>query len=503
MSAAPNPTTRIEREIPLCLTFDDVLLKPQFSTLRSRRMADISSYVTKNIKLNIPIVASNMMDVCEERMSIAMARAGGIGFIHRFCTVAQQCAMVMRVKRAQSSYIEAPRTTTLNADRISMEKSMKWDGRYGGISSLMVVEDSTVSGARPRLLGVVSRSDLVMAPHACTAKDVMVPRERMVTTARSDLPPADAAKLMLEHRISDLPIVDEQGGLVGLITRSDVRRQMEMAHVATLDERKRLRVGAAVGVKLPHDLDRAVQLVRAGADILVVDIAHGHSEICCEMLRALKANPVTKTVDIVAGNIATAEAARCLIEAGADGLKCGIGGGSVCITRIVAGSGVPQLSALMDVCRVARAAGVPVIADGGCRQAGDVAKAIAAGADTVMLGSMLAGTDETPGRILTRDGQKKKLVRGMAGADTNAEKARREGKDESEVYENIVPEGVEGTVPYRGAVSTVLHGVVGGLRSGMSYSNARTITEMKDKAIFVRMTGNGLRESSHHSLSKL
>jgi IMP dehydrogenase len=256
-------------------------------------------------------------------------------------------------------------------------------------------------------------------------------------------------------------------------------------------------------VKLPHDLFRAVQLVEAGADLLVVDIAHGHSAIAVDMLRALKSNPVTATVDVVCGNVATGEGALALIEAGADGIKAGVGPGSICITRIVAGSGVPQLSALFEVCAVARKHGVPVIADGGVRAGGDVVKAIAAGADTVMLGSALAGTDETPGRVLTRNGQKVKLIRGMAGESTNVEKARREGKSEEDVYNNLVAEGVEGYVGARGPVAGVLFALAGGLRSGMSYSNSRTLEELKQRAIFVRMTGNGLKESGSHDISKL
>lgn len=485
--------------IPLGLTFDDVLLCPQYSTLRSRSEANISSRISRNITLRTPLVSSNMIDITEEAMAITMARLGGIGILHRFCSAAQQCAMVSRVKRAQTDYISDPRTAGPLATRRELMSGIRWDGRHGGVSSLMIVDENR------KLLGVVSRGDLSMVPESSTgtAQDFMVPASRLIMTQKI-LSPIEAAKLMLAERVSDLPIVDADGKLVGLMTRGDVQKHLQQRGTATLDKHSRLRVGAAVGVKLPQDLERAEQLVAAGADLLVIDIAHGDSELAVEMLKTLKSNPKTNTVDIVAGNIATGEAAQRLIDAGADGLKVGIGAGSICITRIVAGTGIPQLTAIQLVAAVARKAGVPIISDGGARAAGDIVKAIAVGADTVMCGSAFAGTDETPGRVMNRaDGQKRKMVRGMAGVSANAEKARREGKSDDTVYDNLVPEGVEGTVPYRGPVAAILRGMTGGLRSGMSYSNSRTLDELRARKKLVRMTANGLRESGAHDISKL
>jgi IMP dehydrogenase len=286
-----------------------------------------------------------------------------------------------------------------------------------------------------------------------------------------------------------------------LITAGDVRKLTKIRN-ATLDANGRLRVGAAIGVKR-GDLDRAVALVEAGADLIVVDIAHGHSSLCVDMVKALKANAVTANVDVVAGNVATGEGAQALIDAGADGLKVGVGPGSICITRIVAGAGVPQLTAINEVYKVASKRGVPIIADGGIKSSGDISKAIGAGADTVMLGNILAGTEESPGHVLVKDGRKVKVVRGMAGIGANVSKATREKNSEDDVFAALVPEGVEGVVPYKGAASVIIRQLTGGLRSGMSYTGARTIEEMKKFAKFVRMTGAGLKESGFHDISKL
>ena len=284
------------------------------------------------------------------------------------------------------------------------------------------------------------------------------------------------------------------------MTESDIVKLTENK-IASLDSKGRLIVGAAVGVKR-DDLARARALVDAGVDVLVIDIAHGHSDFCIDMLKLLKSDPKTKNVDIIAGNIATGVAAQDLIDAGADGLKVGVGPGSICITRLVAGAGVPQLSAILDVARVAHKHGVPVIADGGVKTAGDISKAIAAGADTVMLGNMLAGTDEAPGRVLVKDGKKVKIIRGMAGYGANISKAERENADD-DVFLDMVPEGVEGNVPYKGPLAPILKQLVGGLRSGISYCGARNITEMRQNAAFVRMTSSGLKESGSHDISKI
>jgi IMP dehydrogenase len=478
------------------LTFDDVLLVPQYSPVRSRREVSTRTRVSRNIFLNIPIVASNMDTVCEEDMAVAIAREGGIGILHRFCSVEEQCRMIAQVKRAQSHHVDDPVSVGLNAKRDELVEAMNWSGRKGGVGSLMVL------GADRTLLGVITRADLEMAGPNTTTKEMMTPRERLVTSTNPNLAVEECSALMLKHRISDLPIVDENFKLVSLMTAGDVRKLTKMRNANT-DKLGRLRVGAAIGVKR-GDIDRAVALVEAGADLIVVDIAHGHSALCVDMVKALKANAVTANIDVVAGNVATGEAAQALIDAGADGLKVGVGPGSICITRIVAGAGVPQLTAINEVFKVANPRGIPIIADGGVKSSGDISKAIGAGADTVMLGNMLAGTEESPGHVLVKDGRKVKVVRGMAGIGANVSKASREkSSEEADVFAALVPEGVEGVVPYKGAASVILRQLVGGLRSGMSYSGATTIEEMHKKAKFVRMSGAGLKESGFHDISKL
>jgi IMP dehydrogenase len=486
----------IHKGIRTGYTYEDVLLVPKRSGVKSRREVSTRSKASRNIPLNIPVIASNMDTVCETQMAVEMARQGGIGILHRFCSIDEQCDMVRRVKLAQSFIVAEPRTIRPDATKAEAEASLHWTGRRGGVHSLMVTaEDMT-------LLGIVTRSDLEFAPSEARVQDLMTPRDRIRhVTKTPNLTLEAARKLLFTHRLQDLPIIDEAGKLAGLITAADVRK-LTSNLVASLDKRGRLLVGAAVGVKA-DDFKRAQALIASGADVLVIDIAHGHSDVCIEMLRRIKSDPTTKHVDVIAGNIATKEAAIDLIEAGADALKVGVGPGSICITRLVAGAGVPQLTALMDVASVANAAGVPVIADGGVRNAGDISKAMAAGADTVMLGNMLAGTDEAPGQVLVKDGKKVKIIRGMAGYGANVSKAQREAQQEDDVFLDLVPEGVEGNVPYKGPVAPILKQLVGGLRSGISYCGARNIEEMRRNATFVRMTAAGIRESGWHDISKL
>lgn len=486
------------RKFPLALTYDDVLLVPKYSPVRSRKDVSTATKLSRNISINIPIISSNMDTVTESQTAIQMAREGGIGILHRFCSVSEQCDMIAKVKRAQSLVIEDPRTV-LAADTVaSAHAGLNWSGRSGGVRSLMVIDSLT----NRKLLGIVTAKDLQFVDDLSTSvADVMTPVAKMVVTTNAKIDLAEARTIMVTSRNSNIPVVSKDGKLIGLVTSSDVHK-LTNNRVASLDAKSRLLVGAAVGVKA-GDLARAQALVRAGADLLVVDIAHGHSNFCVDMVKQLKSDPITKTVDIIAGNIASAEAARDLIDAGADGLKVGVGPGSICITRIVAGSGVPQLTAIMEVARVARPAGIPVIADGGIKTAGDIAKAMAAGADSVMLGNMLAGTDESPGRVLVKDGKKVKIIRGMAGYGANISKAEREKASDDDVFLDMVPEGVEGNVPYKGALGPIIRQLVGGLRSGMSYCGAVTFEEMRRNASFVRMTPSGLRESGHHDISKL
>ena len=484
--------------IPLALTYDDVLLVPKYSPVRSRKEVSTTTKLSRNVTLKIPIVASNMDTVTETQTAITMAREGGIGILHRFCSIEEQCAMVAKVKRAQSLIIEDPRFILANDSIATAWQGLNWSGRAGGVKSLMVID----SADSRRLLGIITAKDLQFADSATSiVSDVMTPVDKMVVSTNIRINLAEAKALMMARRTSNVPIVDDKGVLKGLVTDSDVNRLINN-RVASLDNKSRLLVGAAVGVK-SNDLERAQALVKAGVDVLVVDIAHGHSTFCLDMIRKLKADPITKAIDIIAGNIASADAARDLIAAGADALKIGVGPGSICITRLVAGSGVPQLTAIMEVASVARKAGVPIIADGGVKTAGDIAKAMAAGADTVMLGNMLAGTDEAPGRVLVKDGKKVKIIRGMAGYGANISKAEREQQVDDDVFLDIVPEGVEGNVPYKGPLAPILRQLVGGLRSGMSYCGAFNFEEMRKNAAFVRMTPSGLRESGHHDISKL
>lgn len=482
---------------PQGLTYDDVLLIPQRSPVRSRKAVSTNTRLSRHITLHMPIVASNMDTVCEDKTAVVMAREGGIGILHRFCSVKEQCAMVRKVKRAQSFLIEDPRMILPSATKAEAVEELNWSGRKGGVSCLMVVDDFTSR----RLRGVLSKSDLVFAKDDAKVESLMTPVDRTVVSMNTAVTLQEAREVMRKHRTSNLPLLGPDGELLFLITSSDILKLTNNRN-ASLDSRGRLLVGAAIGVK-KEDHARAVALVDAGADVLVVDIAHGHSDLCIDMVKALKANPRTAKVDVIAGNIATGEAAKDLIEAGADGLKIGVGPGSICITRLVAGSGVPQLSAVMDCARVAKQYGVPCIADGGVKTAGDICKAIAAGADTVMLGNMLAGTDEAPGRVLVKDGKKVKIIRGMAGFGANISKAEREKRQDEDVFNDLVPEGVEGSVPCKGPLAPILKQLVGGLRSGISYCGAHSIPEMQQRARFVRMSGAGLRESGSHDISKL
>ncbi|KPI86597.1 guanosine monophosphate reductase [Leptomonas seymouri] len=485
------------QNFPQGLTYDDVLLIPQRSPIRSRKSVNTKARLSRNITLSIPIVASNMDTVCEDKTAVAMAREGGIGILHRFCSVKEQCAMVCKVKRAQSFLIEDPRMILPTATKAEAVEELNWAGRKGGVSCLMVVDDLVSR----RLRGVLSRSDIVFAKDDAPVETLMTPVSRMVVSTNTAITLQEARELLRSKRTNNLPILGPKGELLYLITSSDIQKLTSNRN-ASLDSRSRLLVGAAIGVK-KEDHARAAALVEAGADVLVVDIAHGHSDLCIDMVKALKANPRTAKVDIIAGNIATGEGAKDLIEAGADGLKIGVGPGSICITRLVAGSGVPQLSAVMDCVRVAKKYGVPCIADGGVKTAGDICKAIAAGADTVMLGNMLAGTDEAPGRVLVKEGRKVKIIRGMAGFGANISKAEREKRIDEDVFNDLVPEGVEGSVQCKGPIAPILKQLVGGLRSGMSYCGAHNIPEMQQKARFVRMSGAGLRESGSHDISKL
>ncbi|GAC1314629.1 MAG: IMP dehydrogenase [Chloroflexota bacterium] len=475
---------------PLALTYDDVLLAPCRSSIASRRDVDTGTRLTRELRLNIPIIAANMDTVTEARMARAMAREGGIGIIHRFMPIEQEAAEVQRVKRPEEAIggrqlHTIPPTRTV-ADAITLM------GRHNVNSLLVIGEDE-------RLLGIVTSRDVLFAENAIQPVSAIMTGGDQLVTSPVGTRLEQARRVLHEHRLEKLPLVDDTGHLRGLITARDVLRLSENPNAAR-DGQGRLVVGAAIGAVGDY-MERAEALVAAEVDVLVVDIAHGHSEHALRATQRVK--EAFPKVQLISGNVATADGARDLIAAGADAIKVGVGPGAACSTRIVAGVGVPQLTALFDCVKVASAAGVPVIADGGVRNSGDLTKALAAGAETVMIGSLLAGTEESPGRTVVRGGGRYKVYRGMAS--TGAAEARRQRETSEDVLDElaaaVVPEGVEAVVPFRGSASDVLYQQVGGLRSGMSYLDARTLADLRTNARFIRMTDAGRSESRPHDLT--
>jgi IMP dehydrogenase len=469
------------------LTFDDVLMVPQRSGIRSRKDVSTATWLVPGIRLSIPIIAANMDTVTETRMAIAMAQAGGIGILHRFMSVEDQADCVRRVKRAESIVVENPRTISIGAS-VEQARQQMAEAEVGG---LVVIDGEN------RVLGIITNRDVNLAPDGnAPISQVMTPRDRLIIALQGETLEQARDKLF-EHRIEKLPLVDPEGRLAGLITAQDIIK-IETHPDATKDIRGRLRVGAAVGVRA-EDMQRASACVEAGVDILVVDIAHGHSEHTLEMVRNLKQN--FPELPVIAGNVATAQGVKDLAEAGAHSVKVGVGSGSICTTRIVTGFGVPQLTAIADCSAAGQELGVTIIADGGIRNSGDITKALAAGGSSVMLGNLLAGTDESPGAPVTRDGQRYKIVRGMASLTANVDrKALDNGEHTIENWGEVVPEGVEAIVPYRGSVADILHQLVGGLRSGMSYAGACSLEELRQKAEFIRITPSGRVESHPHNV---
>lgn len=476
--------------IPLGLTFDDVLLKPRYSEVNSRREVKVETYLTKNIKLNIPIISASMDSVTESRMAISMARLGGLGVIHRFIPPEVQVLEVMKVKRSESFIIDNPVTiypkSTLKEARTISEEN--------NISGILVVDE------KKKLLGIITKRDIAYQPKENDKKPVRDFMTKKLITANPRISINKAKNILIKHKIEKLPLIDKNGALRGLITLSDIIKKEKFSRSST-DRKGRLLVAAAIGAK-DEELQRAEVLVRAGADILVLDVAHGHSTLSIAMIKKLK--KALSNTPLIAGNVATAEAVRDLIKAGADGIKVGIGPGSICTTRIVTGVGIPQISAIINCFKWAKKANVPLIADGGIRSPGDVAKALAAGASSVMIGSLLAGTDESPGLIITKDGIKYKVSRGMASLSANLTK-RKYSQDEisQEDIDAVVPEGVEAMVPYKGKVKDIVLHLVGSLRSTLSYLGAKNIKEMQAKAKFIRITPSGLKESYPHDVIKI
>ncbi len=461
------------------LTYDDVLLVPQYSEVDSRRLLSTQAKLTKNITLQIPIISANMDVVTESEMAITMAREGGIGMIHRFLTIAEQVRHIERVKKAESFIVDKPITMT-EAHTVGDLKRVVDETSTGGI----LILDS-----HQKLIGIVTTRDLLFEED--DSKPVAQVMTSPVHSAPRHTTLKDAERLLHEYRVEKLPLVDKDGKVAGLVTLKDIMKITQFPK-ATKDSKGRLAVGAAVGVR-DMEMRRVESALAAGADCIVVDIAHGDSHLEVEMIKNIRRH--FPEAQIIGGNVATADGTKRLIDAGADSVKVGVGPGSICITRQVAGS---------ECAKAAAEYGVPIIADGGIRQPGDLAKAIAAGAQTAMIGSLLAGTDESPGLVMTRKGHRYKASRGMASREANIVRNKKEGNDlTQEEVEEYVAEGVEAAVPYRGRAREVLTQLVGGLQSGMSYSGATSIADFQQKAIFTRMTGAGLRESGPHDVEVL
>lgn len=462
-------------------TFDDVLLLPQYSEITPLD-TDVRTRLTRGITINIPLVSAAMDTVTEHELAKALAREGGIGIIHRNMSIEKQAHEVELVKKTENGVIYDPLTISPNA---TVKEALRLMAEYR-IGGLAVVDDEG------RLVGLLTNRDIRFEKELNKlVKELMTPREKLIT-APPNISLSDAKEILHKHKVEKLPLLDGER-LVGLITIKDIMSVIEHPN-ASRDDKGRLRVGAAVGTS-SETLERVDALVRAGVDVVVIDTAHGHSKRVIETLREIKSS--FPNIEVIAGNVATAEGAKALAEAGADGIKVGVGPGSICTTRVVAGTGVPQLSAIMEAVSEAKKKDIPVIADGGIRYSGDIVKALAAGAESVMIGSIFAGTEEAPGETILYQGRKYKAYRGMGSVS-----AMREGGAERYFREGgkIVPEGVEGMVPYKGSVKDVVDQLVGGIRSGMGYVGAKTIRELQEKARFIKVTYAAVRESHPHDV---
>ncbi len=469
------------------LTFDDVLLVPKHSSIVSRSQTSLKTRLSRNIKLNIPIISANMDTVTESSMAIALAREGGIGIIHRFMTIQDQVDEVLRVKRSESVMIEQPYTIPIDSTIKQAKKMMQG---YG-VSGLLVEKDK-------KLVGIVTERDILFEKNF--ENNVSEVMSKDVVFAESGTTIDEAKEILHKNKIEKLPIIDKDKQIVGLITSKDILK-MEQYPNASKDKKGHLMAGAAVGVKGDY-LERTEALLEAGADVIVVDIAHGHSENAINCVRQIK--KAFKNCELIAGNVATGNGAEDLIKAGVDAVKVGVGSGSICITRVITGSGVPQLTAIVDSVQTANNYDVPVISDGGIRNSGDVTKALAAGSSSIMIGSLLGGTDESPGKTLVKNGKKYKIYRGMASFYASlGRRYREEGAQvvDSDDLNDYVPEGVEAMVPYKGSVVEIVRQLVGGLRSGLSYCGAKNISEMQKNAEFIRITSAGYIESQPHDVS--
>ena len=464
------------------LTFEDILLVPQYSEILPKEV-DIKTILTKNIKLNIPFVSAAMDTVTEHQAAIKMARLGGIGIIHKNMDIASQAKEVSRVKKSESGVINEPihlkpNDTLLDANNLMHEYK---------ISGFPVVDDNE------QLVGILTNRDLRFE-NDMSKKVADVMTKAPLITAPKGISLDDAEKIFHKHKIEKLPLIDENGILSGLITIKDLKKRKEFPN-SFKDKYGRLGVGAAIGV---GQYDRAEALIEAGVDVLVLDSAHGHSKGIIDTVREIKNR---FDIDVIAGNVATPEAVEALVEAGADAVKVGIGPGSICTTRIVAGVGVPQITAIETCAAKGRELGVPIIADGGIKYSGDVAKALAVGASSVMIGSLLAGTEESPGETLMYQGRQYKTYRGMGSIGAMQKGSNDRYFQEGTAADKLVPEGIEGMVPYRGKMSNVIHQLVGGLRASMGYVGAKDIPTFQEKAEFVEITTAGLKESHVHDVT--
>jgi len=466
------------------LTYDDVLLVPAKSSVLPRE-TDVRTKLSRHIDLNIPLISAAMDTVTESEMAVALAREGGIGILHKNMTIGRQAEEVDKVKRSESGMIQQPVTMDQHATvREAMETMRKYS-----ISGIPIVEDD-------KLVGILTNRDLRFEPNMDLQVSKIMTSENLIT-AHTGTTLEEAEVILQKHRIEKLPIVDKAGKLKGLITFKDIQKKKRYPY-ACKDKMGRLRVGAAVGVTF-DTVDRVQALIDAGVDVIIVDTAHGHSAGVLAMVKRIKSK---FNVELIAGNVGTAEATRDLIRAGADAVKVGIGPGSICTTRVVAGIGIPQVTAIMDCSRVAQKSKVPVIADGGIKQTGDIAKAIGAGADSVMIGGLFAGVDESPGEKVLFEGRSYKIYRGMGSLEAmRAGSKDRYFQDVEDDLQKLVPEGIEGRTPYKGNLSETVHQMVGGLRAAMGYCGCRTVVELKKNSQFIRMTDAGLRESHPHDIN--
>ena len=469
------------------VTFDDVLLVPKYSKVTSRSDTDLSTKLSKNISLNIPLISANMDTVTESSMAVTVAREGGIGIIHRFLTIQQQVNEVLKVKRSGSIIIENPYTinselTIKDAFSIMNEKQ---------VSGLLVTDSNS------KIIGILTERDVLFEPSDSTklVKELMT---KDVVTAKLGVDLEQVKEILKHNRIEKLPIVDDNNHVKGLITSQDISN-LEKYPNASKDKKGRPLVGSAVGVKGDF-MERSEALINAGADVLVVDIAHGHSENAINTVKNIK--KAFPDCELIAGNVATAKGTEDLIKAGVDAVKVGVGSGSICITRVITGSGVPQLTAVFDCAEVGNDHGIPIISDGGTRNSGDATKALAAGASSIMVGSILGGTDESPGSTITKNGKRFKIYRGMASlAASMGRRSKETGTFElADDLNDYVAEGVEAMVPYKGSVTEIITQITGGIRSGLSYCGASNIKQMQENAEFIKISRAGFAESQSHDV---